>query len=444
MAVFYQPPGALQPALWMTAMAQYSTVLITGASSGIGAALALELAAPGVTLHLSGRDAGRLAAVAEACRARGAATRAAPCWTCATRRRWRPGWRRRGRLDLVVANAGISAGAGEKAPESAAQTRAIFATNLDGVLNTVLPAIEAMRRQPPGADGWRGRIAVVASIAAFVAGSAAPAYCASKAAADAWTVATALGLRRDGIALTSVCPGYIRTAMTARNRFPMPGLMDADRAARIILRAVAAGRIRVIFPWWMGAGRTDRRAGAAAPGRGGHGAAARQAACALIKPERAMPPVWSSAGLTAALGRVLARPGCRDLGRQCLEHALDDAPIALELPALDVEQVAEDHQQFIRRFETADQAGLAYQGLQVVRQAPPHRAVEPVADQRGVVDLQAPLGGGGGRAALRMKNEIRLTMYLTARDVRDRHSSPKSLQRGFNAGPLGRRKGGRC
>jgi len=235
----------------MTAMAQLSSVLITGASSGIGEALALALAAPGVTLHLSGRDAGRLSAVAEACRSHGATTHervldvadeaAMAAWLAAA-----------GPLDLVVANAGISAGAGEKAPESAAQTRAIFATNVGGVLNTVLPAIETMRRQPAGTDGWRGRIAVVASIAAFVAGSAAPAYCASKAAADAWTVATALGLRRAGIALTSVCPGYIRTAMTARNRFPMPGLMDADRAARIILRGVVAGKVRVVFPWWMG------------------------------------------------------------------------------------------------------------------------------------------------------------------------------------------------
>ena len=235
----------------VAAMTQYSCVLITGASSGIGEALALALAAPGVTLHLSGRDPARLSVVAAACRTRGAMAHdrvldvrdeaAMAAWVAAA-----------GRLDLVVANAGISAGAGEKAPESAAQTRAIFATNLDGVLNTVLPAIAAMRGHPAGSDGYRGRIAVVASIAAFVAGAAAPAYCASKAAADAWTVATALGLRRAGIALTSVCPGYIRTAMTARNRFPMPGLMDADRAARIILRAVAAGRIRVIFPWWMG------------------------------------------------------------------------------------------------------------------------------------------------------------------------------------------------
>jgi short-subunit dehydrogenase len=235
----------------MTAMPRYHSVLITGASSGIGEAVALALAAPGVVLHLSGRDAGRLRAVADACQSRGATAMteivdvadqvAMAAWVAAA-----------GPLDLVVANAGISAGAGEKAPESPAQTRAIFATNLDGVLNTVLPAIQTMRAQPAGAGGCRGRIAVVASIAAFVPGSSAPAYCASKAAADSWTVATALGLRREGVAITSVCPGYIRTAMTARNRFPMPGLMDADRAAVIILRAVAAGRIRVVFPWWMG------------------------------------------------------------------------------------------------------------------------------------------------------------------------------------------------
>jgi len=244
-------------------MAQYDRVLITGASSGIGAALALELAAPGVTLLLSGRDAGRLAATEAACRTRGATVQAAvmdvrdgaamAAWIGAC-----------GTLDLVVANAGISAGAGEKAPETAEQTRAIFATNLDGVLNTVLPAIDKMRAQPVGAEGWRGRIVVIASIAAFVAGAAAPAYCASKAAADTWTVATAVALRRERVAITSVCPGYIRTAMTARNRFPMPGLMDADRAARIILRGVAAARVRVVFPWYVGAAA---RIGALVPPR---------------------------------------------------------------------------------------------------------------------------------------------------------------------------------
>jgi short-subunit dehydrogenase len=65
-------------------------------------------------------------------------------------------------------------------------------------------------------------------------------------------VASAPGARKSGIVLTSVCPGYVRTGMTAGNKFPMPGLMDADRAARITLRAIAAGRTRVVFPWWMG------------------------------------------------------------------------------------------------------------------------------------------------------------------------------------------------
>ncbi|CAH2601575.1 Oxidoreductase, short-chain dehydrogenase/reductase family [Rhodovastum atsumiense] len=232
-------------------MVAYGCVLITGASSGLGRALALALAAPGVVLHLSGRDGDRLRATARDCAARGAAVReqvldvrdaaAMASWVAAA-----------GRLDLVVANAGISAGTGDGRAETPAQTRAIFAANLDGVLNTVLPALAVMRTQAPDGQGVRGRIAVVASIAGFIASPGAPAYCASKAAVDAWTVATAAGVRREGVVMTSICPGFVRTAMTARNRFPMPGLMDAEPAAGIILRGIAAGRRRVVFPWWMG------------------------------------------------------------------------------------------------------------------------------------------------------------------------------------------------
>jgi short-subunit dehydrogenase len=227
------------------------SVLITGASSGIGRALAVACAAPGVVLHLSGRDAARLAEAEAACRSRGAEVRARvlDVTDAAAMAAWigAAGW-----LDLVVANAGISAGTGGRQPETAAQTRAIFAVNLDGMLNTVLPALDAMAAQEADAQGVRGHIAVVASIAAFVAAPGAPAYCAAKAAADFWTVAAASAARRNGVVLTSVCPGYVRTAMTSKNPFPMPGLMDADRAAAIILRAIAAGRRRVVFPWWMG------------------------------------------------------------------------------------------------------------------------------------------------------------------------------------------------
>ena len=232
-------------------MAQSPSVLITGASSGIGHALALALAAPGSVLHLSGRDPGRLADVAEACQTRGAIVHPAlvDVRDAPEMAEWVGG---AGRLDLVVACAGVSAGGGDRAPEPLDQTRPLFDTNLGGVLNTVLPAVEAMRQQLPAADGVRGRIAVIASMAAFVPAPSSAAYCASKAAVDTWTVAAAPGLRRAGVHLTSVCPGYIRTPMTARNRFSMPGLMDAERAAAIILRGIAADRTRIMFPWWMG------------------------------------------------------------------------------------------------------------------------------------------------------------------------------------------------
>lgn len=233
-------------------MSQFQSVLITGASGGIGRALAIACAGPGVVLHLGGRDAARLAQTEAVCRGRGAEVwaRALDVTDAVGMAAWIAG---AGRLDLVVANAGISGGTGRVQAETTGQTRAIFAVNVDGVLNTVLPAMEAMAAQPPDARGVRGRIAVVASIAAFLAAPGAPSYCAAKAAVDRWTVATAANARRQGILLTSICPGFVRTPMTDGNPYPMPGLMDADRAARIILRGIAAGRWRIVFPWWMGA-----------------------------------------------------------------------------------------------------------------------------------------------------------------------------------------------
>ncbi|WP_308219937.1 SDR family NAD(P)-dependent oxidoreductase [Roseomonas populi] len=220
---------------------------ITGASSGLGAALALELAAPGRTLHLSGRDAARLGATAAACRARGATVTetafdvrdagAAAVWIRGT-----------GGLDLLVANAGTSAGTGGTR-ESADQVARIFAVNLTGALNTIMPALEIMRAQPPGPDGIRGRVAAIASIAAFTASPGAPAYCASKSALQRWTEATDATARAEGIRLHAVCPGFIRTPMTAPNRFPMPFLMEPEEAARRTLAGVQKGRARVVFPW---------------------------------------------------------------------------------------------------------------------------------------------------------------------------------------------------
>ncbi|MFN6954141.1 MAG: SDR family NAD(P)-dependent oxidoreductase [Acetobacteraceae bacterium] len=241
---------------------RFPRVAITGASSGIGAALALAAAAPGVTLHLSGRDAARLATTAEAARARGAEVRetlldvrdadACAAWIAET-----------GGLDLLVANAGVSGGTGGVS-EPDGQARLIFETNVTGVLNTALPALSLMVSQPPGADGVRGRIAVVSSLAAFVAAPGAPAYCASKTAVRAWAEAMDGAEARRGVRVHAVCPGYVRTPMTDANDFPMPLLMEADRAAALILRGLARGRTTIAFPWPLAL--AARAAGALPPG----------------------------------------------------------------------------------------------------------------------------------------------------------------------------------
>jgi len=227
-------------------MEQPRSILITGASSGIGAALARLYAAPGVALALGGRDADRLAAVAASCRARGAevgiavgdvADRDAVAGWVAAADAAAP-------LDLVIANAGISAGT-FGGGESAEQTRAILAANLDGVVNTVLPAI------PRLTERGRGQIALMSSLASFRGFPGAPAYCASKAAVRVWGEALRGELGPRGVGVTVVCPGFVASPMTAGNPYPMPLLMDADRAARLIRRGLARNRARIAFPWPM-------------------------------------------------------------------------------------------------------------------------------------------------------------------------------------------------
>ena len=220
-----------------------AAILITGASSGIGEALARAYARPGATLFLSGRDTARLETVAKSCRARGAraeaqvvdvADRAAMAAWVAAADAMAP-------LDLVVANAGISAGTGLLG-ESADQARRIFAVNLDGVLNTVLPALPALRARR------RGQIAIVSSLASFRGLAGAPAYAASKGAIRLWGEGLRGAVAADGIGVSVICPGFVTTRMTANNRFPMPMLMDSDRAAALIVAGLARNRGRIAFP----------------------------------------------------------------------------------------------------------------------------------------------------------------------------------------------------
>lgn len=219
------------------------SILITGGSSGIGEALALAYAAPGVVLALTGRNAARLEAVAEACRGRGATvvTGQIDVREAETLAAWIAAVDRDHPLDLVIANAGISAGTGTFG-ENARQARDILAVNLDGVVNTVLPALAAMRPRR------RGQVAIMSSLAGFRGFPGAPAYCASKAAVRVWGEALRGMVRRDGIGVSVICPGYVRSPMTDRNDFPMPFLMSAERAPGIIRRELTADRARIVFP----------------------------------------------------------------------------------------------------------------------------------------------------------------------------------------------------
>ena len=155
-------------------------------------------------------------------------------------------------LDLVIANAGISTGTGQGG-ENDEQTRAIFATNVDGVLNTVLPAIAAMRPRRAG------QVALMSSLASFRGMPGAPAYCASKAAVRVWGESLRGDLARHGIRVSVICPGFVVTRMTAVNKFPMPFLMDAAKAARIMADGLARNKGRIAYPWptafgaWLGA-----------------------------------------------------------------------------------------------------------------------------------------------------------------------------------------------
>lgn len=226
----------------MRQRAPVRSVLITGASSGIGAALAAAYAAPGVQLALGGRDEARLAAVAAECRRAGGLVldSVVDVTDRAAMARWIEAAERAAPLDLVIANAGTSGTADADPRERARQ---IFAVNLEGVLNTVEPALAPLLAR------GRGQLALMSSLASFRGFPSAPAYCASKAAVRLYGEALRGRLARHGIVVSVICPGFVRTPMTSANPFAMPLIMTPARAAALIRRRLARRRARVAFPW---------------------------------------------------------------------------------------------------------------------------------------------------------------------------------------------------
>ena len=219
--------------------------LITGASSGIGWALAKVLAAQGCRVGLVARRQDKLQALArEIGQASGTAAFAvadvadrsqtlAAIHAIATQL---------GPIDLLIANAGVGMPT-RLDPMNVQDIETMFRVNTLGVVYAIEAVLPEMLRR------GRGHVAAVSSLAAYKGMPGESAYCASKAAVNYYLEGLRIHLRDKGIAVTTLCPGFVRTPMTAVNEFHMPWLLDADEAARRMVRALHRRRKVYNFPW---------------------------------------------------------------------------------------------------------------------------------------------------------------------------------------------------
>lgn len=220
-------------------------VVITGASSGLGAALAAHYAARGARLGLVARRGHALQALVAGLPGRHHIRAADVADFEAMRRAADDFLEAAGVPDIVIANAGVSVGTLTEHAEDLPAFERVLRTNVVGAAATFAPFIGPMRAR------GRGRLAGIASVAGVRGLPGAGAYSASKAALVTYLESLRVELRGSGVRVVTVSPGYIATPMTAVNPYRMPFLLDAEDAAGRIARAIDVGRAHAVVPWQM-------------------------------------------------------------------------------------------------------------------------------------------------------------------------------------------------
>lgn len=221
-------------------------IFITGASSGIGESLAKHYARQGAQLALVARRADWLARVADeitprpevyVCDVRDAAALKAAAADFTNKH---------GLPDTVIANAGVSRGTLTSEEDDLKAFQDIFDINVMGVVNTFHPFVTPM------SERGHGTLVTIASVAGFRGIPGGGAYSASKAAAIRYSESLRVELKKSGVSVVTICPGYIRTPMTAVNKFKMPFLIDVEEAVVRFARAIESKTSFTVIPWTMG------------------------------------------------------------------------------------------------------------------------------------------------------------------------------------------------
>lgn len=220
-------------------------VFVTGASSGIGAALAAEFARRGATLGLVARRRQALEALAQSLPGAHQVFDVDVTDKDALVAAAREFESRTGGADIVVANAGISVGVKTEFYEDLAEFERVLRTNVLALAYTFHPFIAPMKAR------GRGTLVGIASVAGIRGLPGSEAYCASKSAAITYCESLRADIGRHGVRVVTICPGFIRTPLTAGNPYAMPFLMEADAFARRAVDVMLAGRSYAVIPWQM-------------------------------------------------------------------------------------------------------------------------------------------------------------------------------------------------